>query len=56
MLDDMYVILPQFFESKEVLEKYKKYPDLPEGFVYRSDKNDIWLTIDKLKRMIDECK
>src|SRR4030042_912346 len=47
-----YVILPQFFESKDLYEKYKKYSFVPEGFIYRSDKNDIWLTLDELKDMV----
>jgi UDP-N-acetylglucosamine 4,6-dehydratase len=48
----IYVILPQFFESKDAHNKYKKYSYVPEGFSYRSDKNDIWLTVDELKDMI----
>jgi UDP-N-acetylglucosamine 4,6-dehydratase len=47
-----YVILPQFFESKDIYEKYKKCPSLPEGFFYCSDKNDMWLTLDELKDMV----
>ncbi|OFW64548.1 MAG: UDP-N-acetylglucosamine 4,6-dehydratase (inverting) [Actinobacteria bacterium RBG_19FT_COMBO_36_27] len=46
-----YVILPHFLESKDLLEKYKKYPFIPEGFFYCSDKNDLWLTLDELKDM-----
>ena len=56
IFNDMYVILPQFFEGKEVHDKYKKYPDLPEGFIYKSDENDVRLTIDKLQTMIDEFR
>jgi UDP-N-acetylglucosamine 4,6-dehydratase/5-epimerase len=47
-----YVILPQFFKSKDLYEKYKKCPSVPEGFIYRSDKNDMWLTLDELKDMV----
>jgi len=48
----IYIILPQFFESRDVHNKYKKYSHVPKGFLYRSDKNDIWLTVDELKDMI----
>jgi len=48
----IYVILPQFFESRDVHNKYKKYSYVSKGFLYRSDKNDIWLTVDELKDMI----
>lgn len=48
----IYVILPQFFVRKGLLEKYKNYPFVPEGFLYRSDKNDMWLTLDELKDMV----
>ncbi|GAG92166.1 unnamed protein product, partial [marine sediment metagenome] len=51
-----YVILPQFFESKEVHKKYEKYPFVPEGFIYRSDKNDLRLTQDELKDMVKTLK
>lgn len=51
-----YVILPQFFESKEVHKKYEKYPFVPEGFIYRSDKNDLRLTQDELKDMVKDVE
>ncbi|MDN5319826.1 MAG: UDP-N-acetylglucosamine 4,6-dehydratase/5-epimerase [Thermococcaceae archaeon] len=52
----IYIILPQFeFESKN-LDKWKKLPKVPEGFVYRSDKNDWWLTVEELKEMIKDVK
>ena len=47
-----YVILPQFYESKELYKKYKKCSSVPEDFIYRSDKNDLWLTVDELKDMV----
>ena len=47
-----YIILPQFFESKDLHEKYKKYPFVPEGFIYCSNKNNMWLTLDELKDMV----
>jgi len=48
----MYVILPQFYETKEVHKKYDNYPSLPEGFAYTSDKNDKILTIEGLRKML----
>ncbi|HIP90470.1 MAG TPA: UDP-N-acetylglucosamine 4,6-dehydratase (inverting) [Candidatus Nanopusillus sp.] len=48
----IYIILPQFeFETKD-LNRWKGLPKVPEGFVYRSDKNDRWLTVEELKEMI----
>jgi UDP-N-acetylglucosamine 4,6-dehydratase len=51
-----YVILPQFFESKDLYEKYKNCSSVPEGFIYRSDKNDMWLTLDELKDMVKDIE
>ena len=34
--------------GKEVVPEGEK---LPEGFSYRSDTNDLWLTIDEIKKM-----
>ncbi len=48
----IYIILPQYFASEDLHEKYQKSPSLPEGFIYRSDKNDTWLTVDELKEMV----
>jgi len=47
-----YVILPQFYENKEVHDIYDAYKNVPEGFVYRSDTNEQWLTVEKLREMI----
>jgi len=47
-----YVILPQFFERKDVHKKYGKYSYVPEEFLYCSDKNDMWLTLNELKDMV----
>lgn len=51
-----YVILPLYFKSKEVYKKYEKYPFVPAGFIYSSDKNDQWLTQDELKDMVKVLK
>lgn len=56
IVDDYYVILPQFGWKKGTFEKYKNYPDVPEGFIYRSDKNDKWLSPQEIKKMIKELK
>ncbi len=56
LFDGVYVILPQFFETKEVHRKYEKCPCVPQGFVYRSDKNDVRLSVKELQRMIEELK
>ena len=52
IFDGMYVILPQFFESGAVRKKYDKHPALKDGFIYRSDKNEEWVTVAKLQKMI----
>ncbi|OGX29408.1 MAG: UDP-N-acetylglucosamine 4,6-dehydratase (inverting) [Omnitrophica WOR_2 bacterium RIFCSPHIGHO2_01_FULL_49_10] len=52
IFDGMYVIMPQFFESEQVRKKYDKYPSVKEGFVYRSDNNEKWVTVAELQKMI----
>lgn len=52
--DGVYVILPQFFERKEVYKKYNNCPSVSEGFIYRSDNNDNWLDIKGLQKLIKE--
>jgi len=54
--DGMYVILPQFYERRELHKKYEKCPSVSDRFVFRSDKNDTWLTVDKLKKIVREKK
>jgi len=54
LFDGIYVVLPQFFERRGVYKKYEGYKHVPEGFVYKSDKNDKWLTEQELKRMVGE--
>jgi len=53
ILDDMYVVLPQFSESRGMLNKYEKYERVPDGFTYTSDKNKIWLTKEQLKKALN---
>lgn len=52
--DGMYVILPQFYERQEVHNKYSKCESVPEGFVYRSDVNDKWLTAGEIKGILED--
>ena len=52
MLDDMYVILPQFFKNEALHKKYKNCKKVPDDFIYTSDKNKKWLTIEQLKRIL----
>jgi UDP-N-acetylglucosamine 4,6-dehydratase len=54
IFNGMYVITPQFYENEAVRNFYDKYPLVPEGFIYRSDKNDVWLTVKQLQNMIKD--
>ena len=52
-IGDHYVILPSFVFSSDRFKKYNQYKSLPEeGFLYRSDINKEWLTVDALKAII----
>lgn len=48
----MYVILPQAFETTTLTTKYDHYPYVPDGFVFRSDVNDMWLSQERLRKML----
>ena len=53
ILDDKtYVILPQFEWKSNLYKKYEDLPSVGEGFIYRSDKNDWWLTVEELRELI----
>ena len=54
IVDGSYVILSQFYRSSKIREKYDKYPNLSNGFVYKSDKRDEWLTVEQLRDMLRE--
>lgn len=56
VFDGLFVILPQFSETIEAHSKYEKYPSVGEEFVYRSDKNDKWLTVGDLQEMIKQIE
>ncbi len=55
-MGDRFVILPQFVIEEHAIERYKGYPRPGEGFVYRSDQNDRWLTAGELKALIEGMK
>jgi len=44
-----YIVLPQSLFDNHPLSKL---PAVPEGFVYRSDLNDSWVTVDELTSMV----
>jgi UDP-N-acetylglucosamine 4,6-dehydratase len=54
--DGIYVILPQAFETTKALPKYGRYPSVPEGFVLRSNLEDILLSQDELEEMLKEVE
>ncbi len=56
IFDGIYVIMPRFFESRKVCKKYDKYPSVPEGFVFQSNVNDMWLSQDQLREMLKEVE
>ncbi|MBP9853724.1 MAG: UDP-N-acetylglucosamine 4,6-dehydratase (inverting) [Candidatus Omnitrophica bacterium] len=47
-----YVILPQFYTQPKAHEVYGKYKDVKEGFVYKSDTNDKWLSVEAIRKML----
>lgn len=49
---DYYVILPQFSFESDGLKKWKKYPQMPEGFSYRSDTNEWYLKEEEIKELL----
>jgi UDP-N-acetylglucosamine 4,6-dehydratase len=52
VFDGMYVVLPNYswWEQKN----YQEAVRLPANFVYTSDKNDHWLTVDAMRAIVDE--
>jgi UDP-N-acetylglucosamine 4,6-dehydratase len=54
--DGIYVILPQASETTRALLKYGRCPLVPEGFVLRSDREDILLSRDELIEMLREIE
>lgn len=54
-MKDKFVILPPFANGGNKYHRYTKFPRMPDGFSYRSDNNDVWLTVDEIKQFIAEC-
>jgi UDP-N-acetylglucosamine 4,6-dehydratase len=50
MYNGMFVVMPTY--SWWETQNYKKRKKLPEGFVYTSNNNDHWLSVDDLRRII----
>jgi len=51
-VNGLYVVMPQFFVKEEVGKKYEKFPNLADGFIYRSDLNDNWLSKAELQNLL----
>lgn len=56
IFDGIYVIMPQFLGHVGACKKYENYPSVPQGFVFRSDINDVWLHRDELAKIIKGMK
>ncbi|MEJ5338865.1 MAG: UDP-N-acetylglucosamine 4,6-dehydratase (inverting) [Aquificaceae bacterium] len=52
---EYFVILPHFSFEARALEKWQRYPRMPEGFFYRSDRNDWWLEGEELKIFLEKA-
>jgi len=52
IFNDLYVILPQFFDERKSFEKYGRLPMVPEGFSYTSDTNQKWLSVEDLRKTL----
>jgi UDP-N-acetylglucosamine 4,6-dehydratase len=51
---DCYVVLPQFeFQAKKT-GHLTNAPRVPEGFAYRSNTNERWLTVAELRKMLED--
>jgi UDP-N-acetylglucosamine 4,6-dehydratase len=48
----IYVILPATVPRENAFRKYDPHPFVPEGFTYRSDSNDKWLSVQQLIEII----
>jgi UDP-N-acetylglucosamine 4,6-dehydratase/5-epimerase len=51
--DGMYIILPNYNWWEE-RHNYKTGQRLPDGFAYTSDKNDWWLNVEDLKKLVHD--
>jgi UDP-N-acetylglucosamine 4,6-dehydratase/5-epimerase len=55
-MDKHYVILPLSANGSKKFYKYSKYPRMAEGFSYRSDKNDRWLSAEDIACLTREVE
>jgi UDP-N-acetylglucosamine 4,6-dehydratase len=51
-MGDHFVVLPQFESEIRNHTQYREAPKVPDGFIYRSNTNDTWLSVEELKEMI----
>ncbi len=51
---DYYVVLPQFDFQMKKTSRLKNAPRVPDGFSYRSDTNETWLSATDLRQMMAE--
>jgi len=47
-----YILLPQFLEAEESHRIYEDLTLVPEGFMYRSDRNDQWMSVEDIQQFI----
>ena len=52
-IGEYFIILPEI-ERKDISKYYSKAKRVPENFEYNSGTNDRWLTIDDMKKLIEE--
>ncbi|MFH1877237.1 MAG: UDP-N-acetylglucosamine 4,6-dehydratase (inverting) [Candidatus Omnitrophota bacterium] len=53
IFDGVYIILPQFFEKgTEIYAKYYDKERVPEDFIYRSDRNEDWISDKEAQKII----
>jgi UDP-N-acetylglucosamine 4,6-dehydratase len=50
----MFVILPQFYDTDSMYDKYGNVNAFDPGFAYRSNTNSEWLSSEQLRSMIEE--
>ncbi len=55
-MGDVYIILPQFVFKEIEFDKYSAHTKMPDGFSYRSDKNNQWLNAESISFMIQEIE
>ena len=56
MNSKIFIVLPQFEWRSVLFEKYNNLPSAPDSFIYRSDKNDWWLSVEELRDMVRGLK